>query len=247
MLNRVTRNFKNIKIGKNNYISPNAIIYDNVIIGDNNKIHDNVIIYPNTEIGDNNNIFNGNVIGELPVSTDDNYKKYDLSKSKGVKIGNNNLFHIKNIIFGGCINKTMIGNNNKFLTENHIGHDTIIKNNVTCYVRVIFSGFTICLNNSNIGSYVFIQQKNVIGQYSMIGAQSALTKNAFPYFVNINNKITRLNHIKISNLVSENEALLREINEKILKKESINDLLNNLPLLIKNEIEEYLFNIKYSL
>jgi len=77
----------------------------------------------------------------------------------------------------------------------------------------------------------------------MIGAQSALTKNAFPYFVNINNKITRLNHIKISKIISENEIILREINDKIIKKEDINELLNKLPTSIKNELEEYIFNI----
>jgi hypothetical protein len=78
----------------------------------------------------------------------------------------------------------------------------------------------------------------------MIGAQSALTKNAFPYFVNIKNNITRLNNIKISKLVSENEILLREINDKIMKKENINELFNKLPLTIKNELEEYIYYIK---
>jgi len=252
---------KNIKIGENNFISDKAIIHDNVIIGNNNNIydnvvihqnteignnnniHDNVIILQNTEIGNNNNIFKGNIIGEFPVNTDEKFKNYDLSKSKGVKIGNNNLFHINNIIFGGINNKTQIGNNNKFLSENHINHDVIIKNNVTFYIRVVIAGFSICLDYCNIGSCAFIQQKTVIGQYTMIGAQSALTKNAFPYFVNINNKITRLNHIKISKIISENEIILREINDKIIKKEDINELLNKLPTSIKNELEEYIFNI----
>ena len=245
MLLKKFKNFKNIKIGKNNYISPNSIIYDNVIIGDNNKIHDNVIIYPNTEIGNNNNIFNGNVIGEFPVASDDDYKNYDLSKSKGVIIGNNNLFHVKNIIFGGCINKTLIGNNNKFLAENHIGHDSIIKNNVTSYARVLFAGFSVCLDYSNIGSYAFIHQRTTIGQYSMIGSGGPLTKNAFPYFVNINNKITRLNWSKLNPLIMENELILREINDKILKKENIDELLKKLPIQIKTELDEYIINIKY--
>ena len=238
------RFFKKIKIGKNNYISSKAIIHNNVTIGDNNKIYDNVVIYPNTIIGNNNNIFNGNVIGEYPISSDNKYMNYDINLSKGVQIGNNNLFHVNNIIFGGLSNKTVIGDNNKFLGENHIGHDVLIKNNVTSYCRVLFGGYVVCLDHSNIGTYAFIQQQTIIGQYSMIGAQSALTKNAFPYFVNINNKITRLNHIKISKLVSENELILREINDKIFNKENITEILNKLPVLLKTELEEYIIYIR---
>ena len=67
--------FSHLKIGKNNIISPKAIIHDNVIIGDNNNIHDDVIIYPNTKIGNNNNIFPRNIIGEFPISSNDKYIK----------------------------------------------------------------------------------------------------------------------------------------------------------------------------
>ena len=73
------RSFKNLKIGKNNFISPKAIIHDNVTIGDNNNIYDDVIIYPNTLIGNNNNIFPRNIIGEFPISSDDKYNKYDFN------------------------------------------------------------------------------------------------------------------------------------------------------------------------
>ena len=130
---------KNIDIGINNTISPSVIIHDNVIIGNNNFIGDNVVIYPNTIIGDNNSIFNGNIIGEFPIHT--SLDRYDLSICKGVSIGNNNLLHIKNIIFSGVENITTIGNNNKILGEVHMGHDANIKNNVCIYPRVIIGGY----------------------------------------------------------------------------------------------------------
>ena len=37
--------FKNLKIGKNNFISPKAILHDNVTIGDNNNIYMMTLLY----------------------------------------------------------------------------------------------------------------------------------------------------------------------------------------------------------
>lgn len=242
-------NFKNLnnlnnlksKIGKNNIISKNAIIHDNVTIGNNNKIHDGVIIYPNTTIGDNNNIFPRNILGEFPVSSDDKYINYNY-KTKGLIIGNNNLFHVNNIIFSGIDNKTFIGNNNKFLAENHIGHDVKILNNVAFYPRCIAGGYSIYLNNSNIGMSSIIHQKIVIGQYSMIGANNTITKNVFPYYININNKLHRLNGSKISKNINIYDTTLKEINNIMNKNVELDLSKYNITKEMHEILTEY---IKY--
>lgn len=212
------RSFKNLKIGKNNFISPKAILHDNVTIGDNNNIYDDVIIYPNTIIGNNNNIFPRNIIGEFPISSNDKYNTYDFNLTKGVEIGSNNIFHVSNIIFSGIDNKTFIGNNNKFLAENHIAHDVKVFNNVTFYPRCIPGGYSIYLDDSNIGMGAIIHQKTVVGQYSMIGANSTVTKHVFPYYININNKLHRLNEKKIPNDVKKYDSVLQEINNNYIAK-----------------------------
>jgi UDP-N-acetylglucosamine acyltransferase len=235
------QSFRNLKIGKNNVISKLAIIYDNVTIGDNNFIGDNVIIYPNTKIGNYNNIFNGNVIGEQAISTNDKYMKYDLNMCKGVEIGNNNLLHIKNLIFSGIDNATVIKNNNKLLSEVHVGHDVYIGNNVIFYPRIIQAGYSIFLDNSNVGMGATIQQKCVIGQYSMVGGNNMITKNVFPYFVNIANKIHRINKMKTPGNINDNEIILRKISEDFYNK---NLDLNSyeIPETIKNDIEFFIKN-----
>jgi len=222
-------------IGKNNKISDSAIIYNDVVIGDNNFIGDNVVIYPNTIIGNNNNIFNGNVFGEFAINSSDNFKEYDLYKCQGVVIGDNNLFHIKNMIFSGIDNKTYIGNNNKILGECHIGHDTQIFNHVTIYPRVVTGGYSELLDYSNIGMRTVIHQRKIIGQCSMIGGNNMVTKNVFPYYININNRLHRLNEIKIPDYIKNLDTCLREIQGNFnnnnydlsnytLPKEVINDL-----------------------
>ena len=102
-----------LKRGVNNVIGKNVKIYENVIIGNNNKIFDGTTLYPNTVIGDNNIILDGNTIGEHPVNAKENFNNFQKNYEKGVIIGNNNFFHVNNLIFGGTDNPTKIGNYNK--------------------------------------------------------------------------------------------------------------------------------------
>jgi len=231
-------------VGENNNISNSAIIHDGVIIGDNNFIGDNVIIYPNTIIGNNNKIFNGNIIGEFAINASIGWDDYDLSKCKGVLIGNDNMFHIKNIIFSGIENKTFIGNNNKILGECHIGHDTQIYNKVVLYPRIIIGGYTECLNNSNIGMAVVIHQRMIIGQYCMIGANNMVSKHVFPYYITINNKLHRLNSAKLPPDVLQYDIFLKEIYANFQEKNYEIDKYN-LSSSIKDDLSLFINKIKH--
>jgi UDP-N-acetylglucosamine acyltransferase len=203
-----------IKIGKNNIISKTAKIGKNIIIGNNNYIGDDVIIYPKTIIGDNNKIFNRNIIGEFTISSNDKYINYDLDKCYGVVIGNNNLLHVNNIIYSGIEKKTSIGNNNKLLSYCHIGHDAYIENKTVLYPNIIVGGYSRVLSESNIGMMATIQQRTVIGQYSMVGGNSMTTRDVFPYFITIMNKIYKLNIKKIDEEIIKKEDIIREIYEE---------------------------------
>ena len=233
---------KNIKIGKNNYISSSVVMHDNVVIGDNNKIYDDVIIFPNTTIGDNNKIFPRNMFGEVCPTTDEKYQHYDFNLFKGVHIGNNNLFHVENCILAGIYEKTTIGDNNKFLGRVYVGHDANIKNNITFYPNIWVGGHSVFLDHSNIGMGSLINQRVVIGNYSMISSSSIIAKHCFPYYININNKIHRLNDKKNPENLLEYEQFFREINSNINKKNYCIEKYN-LPDNILNNINEYIKNI----
>lgn len=213
---------KNVIMGKNNIFGENVIIKNNVKIGNNNRIYDNTIIYPNTVIGNNNIILERNILGQVGVQSSHNYDNFEF-KYNGLEIGNNNFFHCNNIIFNGFDKKTIIKNNNKLLAENHIGHDTIINNNVTLYPRCITGGHSILLDNSVMGFYSTLQQRMVLGNYSMIGAGNNVSHNVFPFFIIVNNKYLRINKHAIKNKQLYNEILENET--KIL--ELINYMKNS--------------------
>jgi acyl-[acyl carrier protein]--UDP-N-acetylglucosamine O-acyltransferase len=202
--------------GVGNIIGKNVKIHENVRIGNNNRIFDGTTLYPNTVIGDNNVILNGNTIGEHPVNANENLVLFEKNYEKGVVIGSGNLFHVNNIIFAGIENPTRIGNHNKLLAENHIGHDTNIEDRVTIYPRCITGGYSALMSDSNMGFYSTIQQRKKLGNYSMLGAGNNASKDVFPFYIQVNNKYLRLNRHAIPdslNVEAHDEAL-RSVAEK---------------------------------
>ena len=211
---------KNSRIGKNNYIENGVKIFENVIIGNNNRILKGTVIYPNTVIGDNNIILNENILGEYGVIASDN--SFKEKKFGGLIIGNNNYFHVNNIIFSGVYKKTEIGNNNKFLSQVTIHHDNIIHNYVVFYPRAITAGLCTLMDYATMGMNSCLQQKSVVGSYSMIGMGNVASHNVFPFYIYFNQKYQRFNKVKIPDniqiLLSKNEGELQHL---------INDLKSN--------------------
>lgn len=234
-------------IGKNNYIEKGVKIYENVVIGNNNKIYDGTFIYPNTVIGNNNVILNNNILGEYGVEArDDNFEE---KKFGGLIIGNDNYFHVDNIIFNGYEKKTIIGNNNKFLSQVSIHHDNIIHNNVVFYPRAITSGLCTLMDYSTMGMNSCLQQKSVVGSYSMIGMGSVASHNVFPFYIYFNQKYQRFNKVKIPDdillLLYNNEEELQYVISELRSNEcEINFIKNSrLPDNIKDIIIRFLNNL----
>ncbi len=230
IISKFSKIAKNVKIGNNNWIGDNVKIYENVIIGNNNKIYDNSTIYPNTKIGNNNVFLNNNNIGEFGINSSENFTE---KKFNGLEIGDNNYFHIDNVIFNGYHEKTIIGNNNKILGESHIGHDCIIDENVHIYPRTLISGFCRFLSYSGTGVGTYIRQRTVIGNYSFTALGSSIVKNTFPFFIIIDNKPVRLNFHRIPK-----EWHIYE--KEIIKIQNDKEFNINVPEEIKNIIKNYL-------
>lgn len=244
-ISKCARVCSSLKIGSNNKIGENVKIYNNVVIGNNNKIFNGVTLYPNTIIGNNNLILNGNVIGEHPINHYDNVSDFqEKNHDNGVIIGNNNYFHVNNIIFAGCEYSTRIGNNNKILAENHIGHDTIIQDNVSLYARCITGGYSKIMSNSSMGIYATIQQRKKLGNYSMIAAGNHASKDVFPFYIQVNNQYIRFNEKKIPDSfdVHTYENEIRILAERY-KKLPTNDIVYgiNLPKNIYETINNFIF------
>ncbi len=173
-----------------NTIHPTAIIGSNVKLGRNNIIGPYTIIEGNTEIGDNNHIGPHVTIGCL--ATDN--KRIEQVGEKKLIIGNNNDIREYSLIEMPCYeNETIIGNNVFLMQGVHVSHDVHLRDNAVITNSSILAGIVKVLDGANVAMACVINQYTIVGQYSIVAANSACMKNVRPFSRYIPGKPTSVN------------------------------------------------------
>src|SRR5210317_640570 len=175
----------NVNLGKNVVIGPHCYLDGKIDIGDNTILKSHVVISGNTNIGNDNIFYPFTNIGcdpqDLKYKGEDSY----------LNIGNKNIFRENVTISKGTKDggmKTIIKDNNLFMTGAHIAHDCIIGNNNIFVNQVTLGGHVNIMNNIVIGGLSAIIQFVTIGSYSMIGGMSGIDKNVIPFSLAIGNR-----------------------------------------------------------
>jgi len=175
----------NVNLGKNVVVGPHCYLDGKIDIGDNTILKSHVVISGNTNIGNDNIFYPFTNIGcdpqDLKYKGEDSY----------LNIGNKNIFRENVTISKGTKDggmKTIIKDNNLFMTGAHIAHDCIIGNNNIFVNQVTLGGHVNIMNNIVIGGLSAIIQFVTIGSYSMIGGMSGIDKNVIPFSLAIGNR-----------------------------------------------------------
>lgn len=176
--NRVQNNTMNTSIlGYTSYgdndIHPTAIIGKNVVMGKGNKIGAYCVIIGDTIIG-NNNVFES----FCTIGSEPEHKEYFGKPNKGVIIGCDNIIREYVTINSGCERTTRLTNNCIMLRGSHLGHDSVVENNVTISCNVLVGGHSIIGPGANLGLGAILHQFSKIGCYSMIGMGTIVTKKS---------------------------------------------------------------------
>lgn len=143
-----------------NEIHKTAIINNNVIIGKGNRIGAYTVIGSNGEIrGVDQKAFKGKVI-----------------------IGDNNIISehvtIQTPFEEGTT--TVIGSKNIIMAHAHIGHDAVIGDNCEICCTSIIAGYTTVKNGAKIKLGCVTRNRITIGENSIVGMGSVVTKDVRP-------------------------------------------------------------------
>lgn len=164
-------------IGHGSIIGPYSIIGTNVKIGTNNNISGHVVIEGNTEIGNDNRIYQFASIGADPQ--DLKYK----GEPSVLRIGNRNI--IREYVTlqpgtkgGGMI--TTIGDENLFMANVHIGHDSKVGNSNVFANSAGISGHVEIGNRVTVGGLVGIHQFVRIGDNALLAGGAMVVKDVAP-------------------------------------------------------------------
>jgi len=174
-----------VQLGKNVKIGPFCYLDGRIKIGDGTELKSHVVVSDNTTIGKNNIFYPFSNIGCDPQDL-----KYEGEESHLI-IGDNNIFRENITISKGTKDggmKTLIQDNNLFMTGVHIAHDCIIGNQNIFVNQVTLGGHVNIMNNVVVGGLSAIIQFVTIGSYSMIGGMSGIDKNVLPFSLAIGNR-----------------------------------------------------------
>jgi len=150
-----------VKMGTGNVILPFTYIRGPVIIGSNN------IIGPHVAIG--------------TPGQDTRNPRY-FCDDKLIEIGDNNIIReFTGIQKPAYENLTKLGSGIYLMQSVHIPHDAIIEDDVVITPMVAMAGIVRILKASNIGMGATINQKNVIGQYSIVATGASAMKKVLPF------------------------------------------------------------------
>ena len=176
---------KEVELGSNVKIGPFCYLNGDIKIGNNTELKSHVTISGKTSIGENNIFYPFANIGCDPQDL-----KFKGEDSELI-IGKNNIFRENTTISKGTKDggmKTIINDNNLFMTGVHIAHDCIIGNENIFVNQVTLGGHVNIMNNVVVGGLSAIIQFVTIGSYSMIGGMSGIDKNVLPFSLAIGNR-----------------------------------------------------------
>jgi len=168
----------NAEIGKNVYIGANCYIGD-CIIGDNNIMHANVCIYDRTVIGNNNVIHSGALIcvDGLGCIRNADGTLTEFPQLGGVIIRDNTYIGGNTHIASGSLSDTIIEDGCKINGMCFIGSNNHLGENVWITGSTMLAGSVKVGKNSTIFSKVVVREWCNIGENSVIGMGSVVTKN----------------------------------------------------------------------
>lgn len=167
------------KLGENCTIEPFVYIEDNVVIGDNCHIMAHASVLSGTRMGKNNRIFHGAVVGGIPQDL-----KF-VGEETTLEIGDNNMIRENVTLNRGTASKgkTVIGSNNLFMENCHIGHDSVVGNGCIIGNSTKIAGEVVISDCAILSACVLVHQFGHIGSYVMIQGGSRINKDVPPYII----------------------------------------------------------------
>ena len=166
-------------VGKNVHIGSHAHIGKNVVIGENSIISDNVIIYGNVHIGKNVLINPNTVIGKegFGFERDEDGMLIRFPHIGGVRIDDNVEIGSNATVDRGTLNDTIIGSGSKIDSHVHVGHNVKIGKNCIIVSNTLIGGSCTIGENVRISLTVTLREGIKIGNNSLIGMGSVVTRN----------------------------------------------------------------------
>ncbi|HTL71164.1 MAG TPA: acyl-ACP--UDP-N-acetylglucosamine O-acyltransferase [Candidatus Eisenbacteria bacterium] len=167
------------RLGDGVEIGPYAIVGPEARIGRGTRLSAHVVVEGRTTIGERCVVYPGACLGTPPQD-----KKWKPCDSR-VEIGDDNVIRECVTVHLGSKpgSVTRLGNGNFLMVGSHVGHDSVLGNNVTMANSVALGGFVQVDDGAVIGGLAGVHQFCRIGKLAMVGGLSKVVADVPPYSV----------------------------------------------------------------
>ena len=154
-----------VELGADNVIGPYAVLTGPCRIGDRNWIGAHAVIGAAAEI-------RGREPG-LPWGgeTDD----------RGVEVGDDTTLREFTTLHRGTVRVTRVGSRCFVMNKVHVGHDSVIDDDVTLAASATLAGHVEVGAGANVGLASVLHQRRVVGWGAMVGMGAVVTRDVPPY------------------------------------------------------------------
>ena len=160
-------------------VGPYCIISGTVRMGAGTRLIAQCFVTGYADIGMNNTIWPGAVLGGPPQDLNFDHE----CEQPGVIIGNGNMFREGATIHRGKTEEpTRIGNDNYFMTNSHVGHDSVLGNNIQMATGSMLGGHTVIEDRVIIGGGTAMHQFCRAGHGAFLGGGTAAILDVPPWF-----------------------------------------------------------------
>src|SRR5262245_31121576 len=166
------------QIGANVTVGPYSIIGDQVTIHDNVEIAGHVVIEGPCEIGAGTQIYPFASIGQPPQDL-----KFKGEETRLV-IGRRNVIResvTMNTGTAGSGALTSVGDDNLFMAQSHIAHDSIVGSSNVFANLASLAGHVTIGDHITLGAFVGVHQFCRVGDHAFVGGYSKIVKDVLPY------------------------------------------------------------------
>ena len=185
-----------VELGERNVIGPFCVLQGKVALGDDNYLASHVVVG-----------------GAAEVRGHDMSASWEEPSAGGpVHLGSRNVLKEMVTVSGGWAHETSLGDDCFVMTKAHINHDCRVGDEVTVAAMVVTAGHVTVGAGANLGLGTVVHQRLTVPEGSMIGMQSAVTRQLPPYVVSMGvpARPARLNTYRLDRLgitVEQQEAL----------------------------------------
>ncbi len=174
-------------------IGPYCVLEKGVSIDSGTILANNVVIGRDTVIGKNNQFFSHAAVGLMPQVLGWGMD----AETGGLVIGDGNVFREQATAHRSMYadSVTRIGHNNLFMVSTHIGHDSILEDQIVLTNLVAVAGHCRIETGAWISGLVGVHQFVTVGQWSYMAGHSSVARDVTPFVMLCGSYPTRIRSV----------------------------------------------------